>query len=105
MTPSARNSALDRGSLQDIALAGRGRYFELARESDRSIALRIIQDVRGRSATGPQEQRVDAYWHFLLGAAGALGLALIFTRERTQLWWQATAVLVALLLLVNVTRR
>lgn len=97
------HSALDRASLQDIALAGRGRYFELERETDRTIALRIIQDVRGRSATGLQEQRVDAYWHFLLGAAGALGLALIFTRDRTQLWWQATAVFVALLLLVNVT--
>jgi len=96
-------SALDRGSLQAIALAGRGRYFELERETDRSIALRIIQDVRSRSATGLQEQRVDAYWHFLLGAAGALGLALIFTRERTQLWWQAAAVIAALLLLANVT--
>ena len=97
------HSALDRASLQDIALAGHGRYFELERETDRSIALRIIQDVRGRSAIGLQEQRVDVYWHFLLGAAGALGLALIFTRERSQLWWQAAAVLAALLLLVNVT--
>ena len=97
-------AALDRGSLQEIALAGRGRYFELERETDRSIALRIIQDVRGRSATGLQEQRIDAYWQFLLGAAGALGLALLFTRERAQLWWQAVAVLAALLVLVNVTR-
>ncbi len=97
------HSALDRASLQNIALAGRGRYFELEREPDRAIALRIVQDVRSRSAAGLQEERVDVYWRFLLGAAGALGLALIFTRERAQLWWQATAALVALLVLVNLT--
>jgi Ca-activated chloride channel family protein len=97
------HSALDRRSLQGIALAGGGRYFELGRESDRTIALRIIQDVRSRSATGLHEDRVDVYWRFLLGAAGALGCALTFTKERAQLWWQAMVALGALLLLVSLT--
>lgn len=96
-------STLDRTSLQDIALAARGRYFELDREADRDIALRIIQDVRSRSARGLQEQTVDLYWSFLLGAAGALGLALVFTRERVQLWWQAAGVLAALVILATIT--
>jgi hypothetical protein len=97
------HSVLDRASLQSIALASRGRYFELDREPDRDVALRIIQDVRGRSAHGLQEQTVDMYWVFLLGAAGVLGLALTFTRERVQLWWQAAGALAALAILVAIT--
>ena len=96
-------SALDRTSLQEIALAARGRYFEVDREDDRAIALRIIQEVRSRSPRGVQEQTVDIYWYFLLGAAGVLGLALAFTRERVELWWQAAGVIAVLALLVTLT--
>jgi len=96
-------SSLDRRSLQDIAQAGLGRYFELDREPDRAVALRIIRDVRSRSASGARENPIDLYWHFLLGTAAALGLALTFTKERPQLWWQAITVLGALLLLVSLT--
>lgn len=97
-------SVLDRTSLQEIALAARGRYFEIDREADRDIALRIIQEVRGRSARGLQEQTVDLYWHFLMAAAVVLGLAFVLTRERVQLWWQAAGVLAALAILVAVSQ-
>jgi Ca-activated chloride channel family protein len=96
-------AVLDRASLLSIAEAGRGRYFELGRESDLSIALRIIEDVRSRSTTGLEAERVDLYWRCLLVAASAAGLALMFTRERTQLWWQAAAVIAALLLVISAT--
>jgi Ca-activated chloride channel homolog len=96
-------SALDRTALQEIAMAGRGRYFEIDREGDRAIAVRIIQEVRSRSARGVQEQAVDVYWYFLLGAAAMLGLALAFTRDRAALWWQAAGVTAALVLLATLT--
>jgi Ca-activated chloride channel homolog len=94
------HSALDRTSLQQISRAGGGRYFEVERDVDRTIALRIIQEVRGRSPRGVQEQTVDVYWQFLLGAAAVLGLALLFTRDRAQLWWQAAGVVVVLVVLL-----
>lgn len=96
-------SSLERSSLQEIALAGGGRYFELDREPDRTIALRIIQDVRSRSASTVREESTELYWRFLLAAAGALGLALIFARERPQLWWQTAAVAGGLITLVMLT--
>jgi Ca-activated chloride channel family protein len=95
------HSELNRASLQDIARGGRGRYFELDREPDRTIALRIVQDVRRASPTGVREELAEVYWRFLLGAAIALGVALMFLRERTQLYWPAAAAVVAMLLLVN----
>ncbi|MGH9256931.1 MAG: hypothetical protein ACRD3C_20410 [Vicinamibacterales bacterium] len=61
------------------------------------------QEVRSRSPRSLQEETVDVYWRFLLGAAGALGLALVFTRERAPLWWQAAGVLAALVALVTIT--
>ncbi|OFW15634.1 MAG: hypothetical protein A3F70_06745 [Acidobacteria bacterium RIFCSPLOWO2_12_FULL_67_14] len=96
-------SVLDRSSLQEVALAARGRYFEIDRESDREIALRIIQEVRGRSARGLQEQTVDLYWYFLMAGAVALGLALAVTREQVQRWWQVAGVVAALAALIAVT--
>lgn len=97
-------SVLDRSSLQEITLAARGRYFEIDREPDREIALRIIQEVRGRSARGLQEQTVDLYWYFLMAAAVALGLAVVATREQVHRWWQAAGVMAALAVLLAVTR-
>jgi hypothetical protein len=97
------HSALDRDSLQAIALTGRGRYAELDREDDRAIALRIVQEIRSRSPRERQEETVAVYWQFLLAAAGALGLALLFTRDRVQLWLQVAGVLVGLAVLVGLT--
>ena len=97
------HSVLDRDSLQAIALAGRGRYAELDREDDRAIALRIVQEIRSRSPRERQEETVAVYWQFLLAAAGALGLALLFTRDRVQLWLQVAGVLVGLAVLVGLT--
>ncbi|OFW05032.1 MAG: hypothetical protein A3I61_19165 [Acidobacteria bacterium RIFCSPLOWO2_02_FULL_68_18] len=97
------HSSLDRSSLQEIALAGGGRYFELEREPDRAIALRIIQDVRSRSAAQVREESTELYWRFLMAGAGALGLALMFARERPHLWWQMAAVAGGLAALVAFT--
>jgi Ca-activated chloride channel family protein len=97
------HSALDRTSLQQVSLAGGGRYFEVDRDVDRVIALQIIREVRNRSVRGLEEQTVDVYWQFLLGAAGMLGLALAFTRERGPLWWQAAGMVVVLVVLVTLT--
>ncbi len=97
------HSVLDRLSLQQIALAGRGRYFELDRDSDRAIAMRIIEDVRARSTDEPREQTVDAYWYVLLAAAAPLGLAVLVTRDRAQLGWQAISVVFALAILAFAT--
>ena len=99
----AVHSALDRDSLQAIALAGRGRYAELDREDDQAIALRIVQEIRSRSPRERQEETVAVYWQFLLAAAGALGLALLFTRDRVQVWLQVAGVLVGLAVLVGLT--
>ena len=97
-------SALDRSSLREIALAARGRYFEIDREQDRDIALQIIQNVRSRSTRALQEQAVDLYWYCLLGAAGALGLAFIAARDRLSLWWGTAGVLAGLVILAALTR-
>ncbi len=99
----AVHSALDRTSLQTISLAGRGRYFEIDREPDRASALRIIQEARSRSTRGLEEQTVDVYWQFLLAAAAMLGLALVLTRERAQLWWQLAGVAVVIFVVVTLT--
>ena len=88
---------------QVSALAGRGRYSELDREDDQAIALRIVQEIRSRSPRDRQEETVAVYWQFLLAAAGALGLALLFTRDRVQLWLQVAGVLVGLAVLVGLT--
>lgn len=87
------HSVLDRRSLQAIAQAGGGRYFELGAEPDHVVALRILSDVQ-RSAGGVvqrQESFRDLYWYFLLAAAATLGAATLLLRERTQLWWQLAA--------------
>jgi Ca-activated chloride channel family protein len=92
-------SVLDRLSLQEIALTGRGRYFELDRESDRAIALRIIEEVRASSVAARQEQMVEAYWYCLVVAAAALAVALFAARDRVQLGGHVVALIVALIVL------
>ena len=89
---------LDRDSLRTIARMGGGEYFELGRESDREIALRIIADVKRNSpVTQLDESFQDLYWRFLFAAAVALCLGTLALRSGAELWWQAAGVAITLL--------
>jgi hypothetical protein len=92
-------SRLDRASLQQVAAAGRGQYFELDRETDRHIANSIVDAGKRLAPTlGVSEEAEDLYWRFLVIAAGLLAAGLLFVRERAELWTQMvglTAILIA----------
>jgi len=82
-------SHLDRESLQKIAGATGGQYFELDRESDRKIANAIIDAGKRLAPTLGVEQSVqELYWWFLLGAAGFALAGMLFVRDRAELWLQ-----------------
>lgn len=82
--------SIERESLQAIARAGSGRYYELGKLSDREIARAILTDVASRRVQLQREQQKtgrkvasedieewqDIYWYFLLFAAGPLAFAL-----------------------------
>ena len=98
-------SVLDRPSLEVIAAAGGGRYFELDRGSDRAIAATIIEEARRRAGPrGVEEAREGLYWRFLQAAAGFLILGALFLRERTELWLQVAGTVGVLLLVTSLTR-
>jgi Ca-activated chloride channel family protein len=99
------HTALDRVSLQEIARAGGGDYFELGRQSDRDVASRIISTVRRRATVVQSiDSHVDLYWYCLWGAAIALGLGALMLRDRTELSLHALASLTALLVLAGAVR-
>ena len=103
--PSPGRSRLDRASLQRIAAAGGGQYFELDRDADRDIANAIIDAGRRQGIPAARTLRggVEApttvedgsveelYWRFLVSAIGLAALAALFFRERAELWIQLTA--------------
>jgi hypothetical protein len=87
--PSPGLSRLDRASLQRIAAAGGGQYFELDRDPDRDIANAIIDAGRRQAPTLIEEGVAeDLYWRFLAGALALAGLAALLLRDRTELWLQ-----------------
>jgi hypothetical protein len=87
--PSPGISRLDRASLQRIAAAGGGQYFELDRDPDRDIANAIVDAGRRQSPATVEEGTVDElYWRFLAAAVACAGLAAIAWRESTELWLQ-----------------
>ena len=83
---SPGRSRLDRASLQRIAAAGGGRYFELDRDPDRDIANAIIDAGRRQAPTRVEEGKVDElYWRFLAAAVAVAAIGAIFLRERAEL--------------------
>ena len=94
-SPAVIHSVLDRDSLQRIALAGGGKYFELGMQSDQIVALRILDDAQEHSLrTEREELSSELYWMFLLAAAVSLGIGTTFIRERVQLYWLISTALV-----------
>ena len=100
--PPVIRSVLDRTSLINIAVAGGGEYFEIGDEPDRVVAFRIIDRLRRRSMTAEQVDTFeDLYARFLMAAAMVLGLSLLGLRRPTELAWQATGAVAAVLLLAT----
>jgi Ca-activated chloride channel family protein len=82
-------SALDRASLTQIAATSGGRYLELDRDSDQLIALRIVDAARRRAVSEqPEPAMQPVYWPFLLAAASLAVAAVLFLRDRSELWIQ-----------------
>ena len=94
--PSPGRSRLDRASLQRIATAGGGQYFELDREPDREIANALI-DAGRRSApvVAGTGEVTELYWRFLAAAVVWAWAGLIFLRDRAALWLQLAAAVAA----------
>jgi Ca-activated chloride channel family protein len=103
--PSPGRSRLDRASLQRIAAAGGGHYFELDRDPDRDIANAIIDAGRRQGAPAArtlrggveapatiEEGAVDElYWRFVAAAMACAAIGAVLFRERAELWMQLTA--------------
>ena len=90
--PSPGKSRLDRASLQRIAAAGGGQYFELDRDPDRDIANTIIDAGRRQAPTTTEEGTVEElYWRFLAAGLAFAALGSVFLRDRAELWIQFVA--------------
>ena len=98
--PSPGQSRLDRASLQRIAAAGGGQYFELDRDPDRDIANAIIDAGRRQAPAAIEEGTVDEwYWRFLAAAMALAALGALMLRERAELWLQLAAATVTTVVL------
>jgi Ca-activated chloride channel family protein len=87
------SSRLDRPSLQKLAAAGGGQYFELDRDGDRHIANTIIDTAKRMAPSlGATEQAEELYWRFLVAAAIFPFIGMIFLRDRAELWIQTIGV-------------
>ena len=96
-------SILDRKSLIQLAVAGGGEYFEIGEEPDRTIAFRIVDRLRQRSANAQQvETFEDLYPRVLLAAAIVLCAGTLFLRKRTELVWQVAGALAFVFLIASV---
>lgn len=94
-------SRLDRASLQRIASAGGGQYFELDRDGDRQIANAIIDTAKRMAPSlGAQEIAEELYWRFLLIAAVFPFVGMLFLRDRAELWLQTIGVAAATLVVM-----
>lgn len=90
--PSPGKSRLDRASLQRIAAAGGGQYFELDRDPDRDIANALIDAGRRQSPVTTEKGKADElYWRFLASGLALAALGMLSVRDRTELWIQLGA--------------
>ena len=90
--PSPGQSRLDRASLQRIAAAGGGQYFELDRDPDRDIANAIIDAGRRQApATITEGTTEELYWRFIAAAVALAALGAVWLHDRAELWIQLTA--------------
>jgi len=96
-------SRLDRSSLQRIAAAAGGQYFELDRDGDRHIANAIIDAAKKNAPSlGAIEQSEELYWRFLAIAAIFPFVGLLFLRDRPEVWLQAIGAIVALFIITGI---
>ncbi len=90
--PSPGKSRLERASLQRIAAAGGGQYYELDRDPDKDIANAIIDAGRRQAPAKTEQGQFDElYWRFLAGGVVLAALGIASVRDRTALWIQAIA--------------
>ncbi len=100
---SPGRSRLDRSSLQRIAAAGGGRYFELDRDPDPEIANAIIDAGRRQAPTRTQDGKIEElYWRFLGAAMAIAAIGVVFLRERAELLLQLGGVSLVALSLAGV---
>jgi Ca-activated chloride channel family protein len=103
--PPTIRAVLDRESLQQIAGAGGGEYFEIGHEPDRDVAFKIINSVKRQAVASleaqAEESREELYWQFLFAAGLLLCLGTFVLKERTELWWQAAGAITAALILTK----
>ena len=92
--PASRiRAVLDRGSLQAIARAGGGDYFEMGREPDRDIARSILTGIKRQAPVlHVDEGYEELYWYLLFAAALVLCLATVALKNGAELWWQVVGV-------------
>jgi len=101
--PSPGRSRLDRPSLQRIAAAGGGQYFELDRDADRDIANTIIDGGRRQAPTTTEDGQVqELYWRFLVAGLALAAGGTVFLRERAELGLQLAAALATAIALSSV---
>ncbi|HYE87698.1 MAG TPA: vWA domain-containing protein [Vicinamibacterales bacterium] len=92
LEPSPGRSRLDRASLQRIAAAGGGQYFELDRDPDRDVANAIIDTGRRQAPATTEEGTVEElYWRFLAAGLAMAAAGGVFLREKPELWIQLGA--------------
>ena len=86
-------AVLDRGSLQAIARAGGGEYFEVGREPDRDIARSILAGIKRQAPVlHVDEGYEELYWYLLFAAALVLCLGTVALKNGAELWWQVVGV-------------
>jgi hypothetical protein len=103
--PPTVRAVLDRQSLQRIAAAGHGDYFEIGTLPDRDIAVRSIGNVRRRApVAGSNDTIEELYWPCLFAAALVLCVGGLLPKTQVELWWQGAGALAALLVLLAASR-
>jgi Ca-activated chloride channel homolog len=94
------NATLDRNSLQAIAAAGGGRYFELDTRPDRQIAAQIVASIqtteRPVAANGHDQ---PLYGGLIVAAITFLAFGTLWLRESVELRLQVVALFGVLVLL------